>query len=59
MPSWPTMNEDSYGELAHAILVWDLCHRTGTRRQQVDAERKLSIIAEELRRVGYDVKWKQ
>ena len=50
---------DPYAELAHAILVWDLTNREGTRRQQIDAERQLSTIARDLNAQGYTVNWKK
>ena len=48
-----------YGELAYAILVWQLRHESGTRAQQIEAERRLTILADSLRAAGYDIKAKQ
>lgn len=50
--------QDSYGELAYAILLWDLRNQQGTRGQQIDAERRLHLLAQELKAVGYDLKAK-
>jgi len=48
-----------YGELAYAILLWDLQNTSGTRAQQIAAERRLKILADQLRAVGYELKRKQ
>lgn len=59
------LNDESHGlaagyaELAYAILLWQLHHESGTRSQQIEAERHLTILADSLRAVGYDVKRKQ
>jgi hypothetical protein len=48
-----------YGELAYAILLWQLRNESGTRAQQIEAERRLTILADSLRAVGYELKAKQ
>jgi hypothetical protein len=45
-----------YGELAYAILLWQLHHESGTRAQQIEAERRLTILADSLRACGYELK---
>lgn len=45
--------QDSYAELAFAILFWDRYNRTGTRAQQIDTERTLHLLAQELMAIGY------
>lgn len=49
----------SYGELAYAILLWQLHHESGTRSQQIESERRLTVMADALRAAGYDLKRKQ
>jgi hypothetical protein len=47
---------ESYGELAYAILVWDKYrHGEGTRSQQIDSERRLAMVADILRATGYNI----
>lgn len=48
-----------YGELAYAILLWQVRHENGTRRQQIEAERRLTIMADVLKAAGYELKAKQ
>lgn len=50
--------QDSYGELAHAILLWDLRSREGTRAQQIESEHRLHVLARELNAIGYELKGK-
>lgn len=45
-----------YGELAYAILSWQVRNESGTRAQQIEAERRLTILADELMAVGYSLK---
>jgi len=47
-----------YGELAYAILLWQLRNEQGTRSQQIDAERRLSGLADSLVACGYSLKAK-
>jgi len=44
-----------YGELAFAILIWQRRNEFGTRAQLIEAERRLTILADELQAVGYKV----
>jgi len=47
-----------YGELAYAILLWQLRNEQGTRAQQIESERRLSVLADSLVAVGYSLKAK-
>ena len=50
---------NSYWELAYSILLWQLHHESGTRAQQIESERRLTVMADSLRAAGYDLKRKQ
>ena len=43
-------------EVVKAILLWDKANKGGTRRDQVDAERRLAVLAKELEDIGYKLR---